>query len=123
VVKAVGTMPGSPNSTIASATFLNSSTVGKGTGLLGQYYANTFPTDPFVGSPLVRTDAVINFNWNTVSPDPSIPLTDYTVRWTGLVQPLFTETYTFLTTTDDGVRLWVNGQELINEWVPQSPTT
>ena len=40
-----------------------------------------------------------------------------------MVQPLFNETYTFYTTTDDGVRLWVNGQLIIDHWVPQSPTT
>ncbi|SPE58806.1 PA14 domain protein (fragment) [Verrucomicrobia bacterium] len=122
-LQAVATMPGSPNSPVAEATFYKSSSLGNGTGLLGQYYANTFPTAPFVGSPLVRTDATINFNWNTVSPDPSIPLINYTVRWTGLVQPVFSELYTFYTTTDDGVRLWINGQELVNQWVPQSPTT
>jgi len=116
-------LPGSPNSGVASATFISSASLGSGTGLLGQYYANTFPTAPFVGSPLVRTDAVVNFNWNNSSPDPSIPPINYTVRWTGLVQPLFNETYTFSTTTDDGTRLWVNGQELVDEWTPQSPTT
>ena len=72
---------------------------------------------------LFGSDATVNFNWNSSSPDPSIPPSNYTVRWTGLVQPLFSETYTFSTTTDDGARLWVNGQELVNEWVPQSPTT
>ena len=122
-VRAVATMPGSPNSPVASATFYNSATLGQGTGLLGQYYANTFPANPFVGSPLVRTDAFINFNWNSSSPDPTIPNVNYTVRWVGMVQPLFNETYTFYTTTDDGVRLWVNGQLLIDHWVPQSPTT
>src|SRR6266850_256904 len=121
-VRAVATMPGSPNSPIASATFYNSATLGQGTGLLGQYYANTFPANPFVGSPLVRTDAFINFNWNSSSPDPSIPNVNYTVRWVGMVQPLFNETYTFYTTTDDGVRLWVNGQLLIDHWVDQGPT-
>jgi len=40
-----------------------------------------------------------------------------------MVQPLFNENYTFYTTTDDGVRLWVNGQLLIDHWSPQSPTT
>ena len=119
----VAVTPGSPNSSVASATFISSSSLGNGTGLLGQYYANTVPANPFIGSPLVRTDATVNFNWNSSSPDPSIPPSNYTVRWTGLVQPLFSETYTFSTTTDDGVRLWVNGQELVNEWVPQSPTT
>lgn len=122
-VQAVATLPGAPNSPVAAATFYNSASLGAGAGLVGQYYPNTFPGNPFIGSPLVRTDAVINFNWNSVSPDPSIPPTNYTVRWTGMVQPLFNETYTFYTTTDDGVRLWVNGQLLIDKWVPQSPTT
>lgn len=122
-LKVVAVMPGSPNSSVATATFINSASLGSGIGLLGQYYANTYPTSPFVGSPLVRTDAVINFNWNTSSPDPSIPTTNYTVKWTGMVQPLFNEPYTFSTTTDDGTRLWVNGQEIINEWVAQAPTT
>ena len=119
----VAVMPGSPNSSVSSATFFNSSSLGGGLGLLGRYYANTLPTDPFTGSPLVRTDAVVNFNWNSNSPDPSIPTSNYTVKWTGLVQPLFSEPYTFSTTTDDGTRLWINGQELVNAWSPQSPTT
>jgi len=122
-VQAMATMPGAPNGTVAVATFYNSASLGTGVGLLGEYFANTLYTAPFQGSPLVRTDATINFDWNSNSPDPSIPATDYTVRWTGLVQPLFNETYTFFTTTDDGVRLWVNGQLLIDHWVPQSPTT
>jgi hypothetical protein len=122
-VRAVATMPGSPNSPVASATFYNVSAIGQGTGLLGEYYANTTSGNPFVGSPLVRTDAFVNFNWNTSSPDPSIPSVNYTVRWVGMVQPIFNETYTFYTTTDDGVRLWVNGQLIVDHWVPQSPTT
>jgi len=122
VVQAFAIKPGAVSSGIASAEFLNSSAIGSGTGLLGQYFANQLKT--FVPPPtLVRTDAVVNFNWNTVSPDPSIPATDYTVRWTGMVQPQFNETYTFSTTTDDGVRLWVNGQLIIDEWIDQAPTT
>ena len=122
-VQAVAAMPGSPNSSIAQTTFISAAELGAGTGLLGQYYANTFPNNAFVGSPLVRTDAVVNFNWNTNSPDPSIPTVNYTVRWTGMIQPLFNETFTFYTTTDDGVRLWVDNQLLIDHWSPQSPTT
>lgn len=122
-VLAVATSPGQPNSGVAVASFVNSASLGNGTGLKGQYYANTDYTSPFIGSPLVRTDATINFNWNTSSPDPAIPTNNYTVRWTGMVQPLFSQTYTFSTTTDDGVRLWVNGQLVIDHWRPQSPTT
>lgn len=122
-VQAIAVMPGASNSSIAQATFINSAVEGHGAGLLGQYYPNTLSSNPFVGSPLVRTDAVIDFNWNTASPDPSIPPTNYTIRWTGMIQPLFSETYTFYTTTDDGVRLWVNNQLLIDHWSRQAPTT
>jgi hypothetical protein len=122
-VQAVATMPGSPNSPAALATFYSANALGRGIGLLGQYYGNTLPSNPFIGSPLVRTDAVVNFNWNSNSPDPSMATNNYTVRWTGLVQPIFNELYTFYTTTDDGVRLWVNGQLVIDKWVAQSPTT
>ena len=38
------------------------------------------------------------------------------VRWTGKVTPLYTGTYTFLTRSDDGVRLYVNGQKIIDNW-------
>lgn len=108
-------------SAVATATFLNSFAIGTGTGLTGRYYANQLRT--FVDPPiLIRIDPTINFNWNTTSPDPSIGLTDYTIRWTGSVQAQFNETYTFYTTTDDGVRLWVNGQLIIDEWIDQAPT-
>jgi regulation of enolase protein 1 (concanavalin A-like superfamily) len=44
----------------------------------------------------------------------------FSSRWTGRVRPQFSETYTFFTRTNDGVRLWVNGQLLINAFVTQS---
>ena len=72
---------------------------------------------------MTRIDAIVNTNWGNGSPDPAISSDSFTARWTGTVQPQFTETYTFSTTTDDGVRLWVNGQLLIDEWVDQGPTT
>jgi hypothetical protein len=72
---------------------------------------------------MTRTDSVINFNWNSVGPDPSVGQTDFTARWTGTVQPQFTGPWTFYATADDGVRLWVNGQLLIDGWVDQAPTT
>ena len=121
-VRAKAFKTGFADSGVAGATFLNVTVIGNGTGLQGQYWANQLMT--FTNAPtLVRTDATVNFNWNTVSPDPSIPPTNYTVRWTGSVQPEFNETYTFYTTTDDGVRLWVNNQLIVDHWVDQAPTT
>ena len=64
----------------------------------------------------------MNYDWGIGSPDPSISADTFTVRWTGQVQPLYSQTYTFYTTTDDGTRLWVNGQQLVDGWVNQAPT-
>jgi uncharacterized repeat protein (TIGR03806 family) len=107
------------------ATFLNHTCIGAGTGtgLLGAYYSNSFPTNAYSGPvTLVRTDAFVNFNWGSGSPDPFISADHFTVKWTGSIEPQVTETYTFYTLTDEGVRLWVNGQLLIDHWNDQSPT-
>jgi hypothetical protein len=95
--------------------------VGTGTGLIGDYYSSQAKT--FVDPPtLERLDATVDFDWGLGSPDPNVSPDTFTVRWTGLVQPFYSQTYTFYTTTDDGVRLWVNGQLLIDKWVDQAPT-
>jgi uncharacterized repeat protein (TIGR03806 family) len=120
VVKARAFKAGSIDSQVSIATFLNSQSIGAGIGLKGTYYSNRLSTDLFTGIPsLVRTDAVVNFNWGTGSPDPAISSNHFTARWTGDLQPQFTETYTFYTKTDDGVRLRVNNQLLIDKWVDQ----
>jgi hypothetical protein len=89
-----------------------------GTGLTGQYFDNL----DFTGLKVTRTDATVNFDWGQGSPDPSIAADTFSVRWTGSVQAQFTETYTFTTSTDDGVRLWVNGQLIIDRWILQAAT-
>lgn len=120
-VHALATKPGAADSIVTAATFINTNSVGSGTGLTGAYYTSQLRT--FTNPPtLVRTDATVNFNWGTGSPDPSISADDFTIMWTGAVQPQFNETYTFYTTTDDGVRLWVNGQLVVDEWVDQAAT-
>ena len=79
--------------------------------------------NPFAGSPvLTRTDATVDFDWGGGSPDASISSDHFSARWTGQVQPQFSETYTFYTNTDDGVRLWVDGKLLIDTWQDQGPT-
>ncbi len=121
VVQAIGVKAGANNSLVATAAFVNSSAVGTGAGLLGQYWSNQVAT--FNGAPaLTRTDAVINFNWGGTGPDPSVGSSNYTIKWTGMVQPQFNETYTFYTSSDDGVRLYVNGQLLINAFVSEAPS-
>jgi hypothetical protein len=89
-----------------------------GTGLRGEYYDNQDLTN----LKFTRVDPVINANWGNGAPDPTMGPDTYSVRWTGRVQPSFSETYTFYTTSDDGVRLWVNGVQLINNWTDHAPT-
>ncbi|HEX4511906.1 MAG TPA: PA14 domain-containing protein [Polyangiaceae bacterium] len=103
-----------PQLTVAYTTPL----VPAGTGLLGQYYSGL----DFQTLVTSRTDSTINFNWGTGSPATGIPVDGFSVRWTGQVEALYTETYTFFTTSDDGARLWVNGQELVNNWTNHAAT-
>jgi hypothetical protein len=91
-------------------------------GLLAQYYqcaaVGNFSTATLV---LTRVDPTVNFDWGTGSPDPLVPADLFAARWTGKIKPLFSETYTFSTNSDDGVRLWVNNQQVIGDWVDHSP--
>ena len=128
-LQAIAVKSGAVNSGVASASFINTAGLGNGAGLLGQYWTNTtgaaFSNVSFSVPPtLVRTDSVVNFNWNSAGPSASIGQTNFTARWTGTVQPQYGETYTFTVVADDGVRLWVNNQLLIDYWVTNSaPTT
>ncbi|HEY0710446.1 MAG TPA: PA14 domain-containing protein [Polyangia bacterium] len=69
-----------------------------------------------------RIDQVINFNWtsNGAGPDPRVGNDNFSVRWTGYVEPRYTGTYTFSTVTDDGARLWIDGVNYIDKWTTQS---
>jgi hypothetical protein len=88
-------------------------------GLRGEYFNGT----TLSGVPVVRIDPEINFNWQQGSPVAGVSTERFSVRWTGEVVPLYSEIYTFATVSDDGVRLWVNGQRIINNWAPHLPIT
>ena len=126
-LQAVATKPGTVNSGVASASFVNTAALGHGTGLWGEYWADTtsaaFTNIDFAALPtLTRTDAVVNFNWSSIGPDPSIGQTNFAALWQGCVQPQYSQTYTFTTLVDDGVELWVNGQLLISDWQTNTAT-
>jgi uncharacterized repeat protein (TIGR03806 family) len=124
LVQAIAIAPGAVNSAMASASFINSSAVGNGTGLTGDYYTNHTSLNPFIALPvLIQTNSTINFNWGTSGPNPVVGATNFTVRWTGTVQPQFSQTYYFYTIADDGVRLFINGQLLINDWNDKTSAT
>ena len=108
----------------ASVTLYPSQTA-KGSGLTGQYYTNASATyanavnfNP-ANLKLTRTDTNIDFTWGNTS----VPIANngyYCVRWTGQVQPQYSETYFFVANTDDGVKLWINDQLIIDNWASKS---
>ena len=87
---------------------------GNGDGLRGTYFQGT----ALAGAPLLtRVDQTVNFNWAGGSPAPGVvPNDQFSVRWEGLVEARSDELYTFHVTHDDGARLWVNNQLIINNW-------
>lgn len=87
-------------------------------GLLGSYYLGQNLED----LELFRIDPTVDFNWGAGAPDGALPANGFSTRWTGEVRPEFSETYRFFTSTDDGVRLWVNNVLVIDRWVDQSVT-
>jgi len=87
-------------------------------GLKGNYYVGT----SLQNLALSRVDPAIDFDWGAGSPAPSVPVDDFSVRWTGDVLARYSETYSFVTTTDDGVRLWINNQLVIDHWQSQGLT-
>ena len=94
---------------------------GGGTGVigsgpwLGEYYNNR----NFIGAPtFTRNDAAIDFNWGTGSPGAGIPTDNFAVRWTRAV-PLTAGSYRFDVFSDDGIRVWVNNQIIIDQWREQ----
>jgi hypothetical protein len=82
------------------------------------YWNNT----DFTGTSVTRIDPTINFNWGTGSPDGAIAPDTFSARWTGQVEAVEGGAYTFRTYSDDGVRVWVNGQLVINNWTNHAPT-
>jgi hypothetical protein len=91
---------------------------GDGTGLKAEYFDN----QNFTNLRFTRTDANVNFNWFTEAPDAGMGRDTFSVRWTGDVEAQYTEAYTFYTTTDDGVRLWVNDQLIVDAYRDQAAT-
>ncbi len=91
---------------------------GTGTGLLGQYYANV----NLSGTSVLQRTETINFNWGMTSPGAGVPVDNFSIRWSGQIEAISTGAYQFQTNSDDGVRVWVNGQLLIDNWTPHGAT-
>lgn len=82
------------------------------------FSAQYFNNGSLAGTPaLERTDAAIDFEWVLDSPAPGVIEADgFSARWTNTVPSVPAGVYRFVTTTDDGVRLWINNRLVIDHW-------
>lgn len=90
-----------------------------GTGLWGRYYQGK-SLRKLIAS---HTDPEINFSGLTGSPHLDVPADNFSARWSGWIEAPESGEYTFYMFGDDGIRLWIDGTKLIDEWVDQSPDT
>ncbi len=84
-------------------------------GLLGEYY-DTSELDNASAMKMRRIDRNLAFNFMYDSPDPVMDPETFSIRWSGFIRPPVTGDYLFKTYSDDGVRVTVDGKEIINEW-------
>lgn len=91
-------------------------------GLFGQYFNTTTANPPTFPEPPVatRVDAEVNFYWGAAAPLPEVGANYFGVRWSGYVIPEFSENYNIYFNADDGVRVWINGEPVINSWIASS---
>lgn len=81
-------------------------------GLLGLYFNEPDHMGPFK----MRYDATVDYDWGEAAPFSGVNSDRFSVRWIGTLIPQFTEHYTFHTVTDDGVRLFLNTNLIIEAW-------
>ena len=85
------------------------------TGLRGTYFGDV----AFTWHKCTRVDPTVDFDWSNTGPGCNISGEKYSVRWTGTIEPRYSETYTFSTVSDDGVRLYIDGKLIIDNWRDQ----
>jgi hypothetical protein len=75
------------------------------------------------GAPaLQRSEPNLDHNWGMGSPDPAIQADGFSARWTRYLD-FAAGTYRFTATSDDGMRVYVDGGLIINEWYDHSTKT
>ena len=85
----------------------------------GCYYANT----TLAGNPVfTRVDPIINFDWGSGTPHPSLTAFNFSVRWQGN----FTfgqGVYAFTAAASDGMRIYIDGDLILDRWRDQASST
>lgn len=81
-------------------------------GLKAEYYNGT----DFNEKVATKIEPMIDLAWNNDPPVPGLNPHDCSIRWTGILNAPKTGTYTFSAKVDDGIRVWVGGILVIDNW-------
>ena len=82
-------------------------------GLLCQMY-NGMSFENMAGT---TKHAKVDFDWALGAADPVLKVDKTSIRWTGQIVPKYSEKYTFYITSDNGRRLWIDNQLIIDKWI------
>ncbi len=105
------------NQIVSTTEFLTSP--GGAKGLKGEYFNN----ENLEGVPaLVRTDERVDFEWGDGSYVDGGPTDHFSARWTGIYVPTSSDDYRFYVSTDDGARLYINDERVIDDWQRHAET-
>lgn len=100
-----------------------SSTSGSGTVSSGTWYGYYYDNADLEGSPVYSNSyASLDFDWGTSSPASAVPVDDFSARWI-TTRTFNAGYYTLTAAADDGIRVYVDGTLVIDEWQDQSATT
>jgi cytochrome c peroxidase len=86
-------------------------------GLTARYFNNLTLT----GTPALTRNEAVDFDWGNGSPGVGVNADNFSVRWVGRIVIPTSGSHSFQTYSDDGVRLWINGQLLVNNWTDHGP--
>ncbi|MCX7018618.1 MAG: glycoside hydrolase family 3 C-terminal domain-containing protein [bacterium] len=87
-------------------------------GLKGEYFNNM----ELKGKPaLTRVDSQINFDWGQNSPADGVNADSFSARWNGVITPVASGKHVLCLTTDDGVRVSIDGKRVIDDWTQHAP--
>ena len=84
--------------------------------------ARYFSGASLAGTAVVRAESGIDVDWGAGSPDPSIGHGSFSAQWSALLEAPDTQSYTLYVLANDGVRLWLDGRLLIDDWKDQPAT-
>ncbi|MCB2155260.1 glycoside hydrolase family 3 C-terminal domain-containing protein [bacterium] len=86
-------------------------------GLMTEYFANM----ELSGEPARRdVTETLSFNWNHKAPE-GLPREKFSVRWTGRIRPTESGNHWFVARADDGVRVWLDGELILDDWSDHAP--